>query len=150
MQECIPEKSVVRRPKHKPWFDSALFKEIRIRNRLRKIALKSNKAEDIKKYKESRNKINNKKKHAIENYYNSLELSLLYSSKNNSKLYWKLLKNVFNVNSSSEIPPLQFLNKNGEQSVAYSSSEKVEILILISLLFHVLMIVKPNYQTFIL
>ena len=67
------------------------------------------------------------KKHAIENYYNSLELSLLDSSKNNSKLYWKLLKNVFNVKSSSEIPPLQFLNKNGEQSVDYSSSEKIEI-----------------------
>ena len=42
-------------------------------------------------------------------------------------MYWKLLKNVFNVKSSSEIPPLQFLNKNGEQSVAYSSSEKIEI-----------------------
>ena len=97
IKECIPDKSVVIRPKDKPWFDSALRKEIRIRNRLRKIALKSNKLEDIKKYKKSRNKINNMKKHAIENYYNSLELSLLDSSKNNSKLYWKLLKNVFNV-----------------------------------------------------
>ena len=61
IKECIPEKSVVIRPKDKPWFDSALRKEIRIRNRLRKIALKSNKAEDIKKYKKSRNKINNMK-----------------------------------------------------------------------------------------
>ena len=60
-KECIPEKSVVIRPKDKPWFDSALRKEIRIRNRLRKIALKSNKAEDIKKYKKSRNKIDNMK-----------------------------------------------------------------------------------------
>ena len=60
--ECIPEKSVVIRPKDKPWFDSALRKEIRIRNRLRKIALKSDKAGDIKKYKKSRNKINNMKK----------------------------------------------------------------------------------------
>ena len=43
-------------------FDSALRKEIRIRNRLRKIDMKSNKAEDIKKFKKSLNKINNMEK----------------------------------------------------------------------------------------
>ena len=128
IRECIPEKVIIIRPKDKPWFDSALRKEIRIRNRLRKIALKSNKAEDIKKFKKSRNKINNMKKHAINNYYNNLEFTLLDSSKNNSKLYWKLLKNVFNVKSSSEIPPLQYSNDNGKPSLAYSSSEKVEVL----------------------
>ena len=49
----------------------SLRKEIRIRNHLRKIALKSNKAEDIKKLNKSRNKINNMKKHVIDNYYNN-------------------------------------------------------------------------------
>ena len=48
----------------------SLRKEIRIRTRLRKIALKSNKAED-KKLNKSRNKINNMKKHVIDNYYNN-------------------------------------------------------------------------------
>ena len=32
------------------------------------------------------------KKHAINNFYNNLEFTFLDSSKNNSKLYWKLLK----------------------------------------------------------
>ena len=103
------KKTIIIRPKDKPWFDSALRKEIRIRNRLRKIALKSNKAEDIKKFKISRKKIDNMKKYAIiDNYYKNLEFPLLDSSKNNSKLYWKLFKNVFNVKSSSEIPSLQY------------------------------------------
>ena len=52
--------------------------------------MKSNKAEDFKKYKKTRNKTNDMKKHAIENYYDSLGLSLTDSSKNSSKLDWKL------------------------------------------------------------
>ena len=43
------KRTIIIRLKDEPWFDSALRKEIRIRNRLRKIAMKSNKAEDIKK-----------------------------------------------------------------------------------------------------
>ncbi len=68
------------------------------------------------------------KKYAINNYYNNLEFSLLDSSKNNPKLYWRLLKNVFNIKMSTEIPPLQFTLKTGEQSIAYSNAEKAEVL----------------------
>lgn len=68
------------------------------------------------------------KKYVIDNYYNNLELSLLDSSKNNPKLYWRLLKNVFNIKMSTEIPPLQFTLKTGEQSIAYSNAEKAEVL----------------------
>ena len=70
--------------------------------------MKTNKAEDIK-YWKSRKNIKFMKKHAIDNY-NNLEFTLLDSIKNNSKLDWKLLKNIFNVKASYEIPPLKFLN----------------------------------------
>ena len=39
--KCIPEKTVTKRPNDKPWMDSLLRKTIRIRNRLRKKAQKS-------------------------------------------------------------------------------------------------------------
>lgn len=68
------------------------------------------------------------KKYAIDNYYNNLELNLLDSSKNNSKLYWRLLKNVFDIKKSTEIPPLQYAFKNGKQSIAYTNAEKAEVL----------------------
>lgn len=100
IRESIPEKLITIRPKDKPWFDSGLRIEISLRNRLRKIAMKSNNALDMQKFKKSRNKVNNMKKYAINNYYNNLELSLLDSSKNNPKLYWRLLKNVFNIKMS--------------------------------------------------
>lgn len=128
IRESIPEKLITIRPKDKPWFDSALLKEISLRNRLRKIAMKSNNALDMHKFKKSLNKVNNMKKYAIINYYNNLELSLLDSSKNNPKLYWRLLKNVFNIKMSTEIPPLQFTLKTGDQSIAYSNAEKAEVL----------------------
>ena len=48
------------------------------------------------------------KKHAIDNYYNDLEFTLLDSSKNNSKLYWKLLKKMFLMLNR----PLKYLHYN--------------------------------------
>lgn len=34
VSECIPEVTIVIRPSDKPWFDSNLRREIRVRNRL--------------------------------------------------------------------------------------------------------------------
>lgn len=64
------------------------------------------------------------KKYAFDNYYNNLVLNLLDSSKNNSKLYWRLLKNVLNIKMSTEILPLQFVLENGKRSIAYTNVEK--------------------------
>ena len=83
-------KTIIRRHKYKPWFNYALRKKIE-----KEIAVKSNKAEDINLFKKSRNKINNTTNHAIDNYYNDLEFTLLNS--NNSKLYWKLLKKMLSM-----------------------------------------------------
>jgi hypothetical protein len=61
-RECIPTKIVTIRNNDRPWFNSELRREIRKRDRIRKIAIKSNKLSDIDKYKKQRNKVNNLKK----------------------------------------------------------------------------------------
>ena len=104
IRECIPEKIITVRPRDKPWFDSLLRKSIRIRGRLRNKALKTRNESDWSAYKKIRNSINNMKKHAISNYYDSIDTYLDDSSKDNNKLYWKLMKESFNIKLSNEIP----------------------------------------------
>jgi hypothetical protein len=50
------------------------------------------------------------------------------ATKNNNKLYWKLIKEVFQVKSNNEIPPIQFTSENGANSIAFSDKEKSEVL----------------------
>ena len=66
---CIPSKFVTIRPKDKPWFDSNLRRQFRIRDRLRKKAIKSKKENDILAFKQQRNKVNNMKYYAKEKFY---------------------------------------------------------------------------------
>ena len=49
VRECVPEKNITIRPNDKPWFDSVLRKTIRIRDRLRNIAIKSKKRQRLDK-----------------------------------------------------------------------------------------------------
>ena len=55
---CIPKKWVTIRPFDKPWFNSDIRKAIRIRNRLRKIAIRTKSEKDVKKYKLQHNRVN--------------------------------------------------------------------------------------------
>ena len=66
------------------------------------------------------------KKYAISNYYDNIEQNLAKASKNNTKLFWKLLKDAFYVKSSTVIPPLVYYPDNKEQSIAFSNVGKVE------------------------
>ena len=61
-RECIPTKLVTVRNNDKPWFNGELRREIRIRDRLRKKAIKSKRECDLVKYKRQRNRVNNLKK----------------------------------------------------------------------------------------
>ncbi len=62
-----------------------------------------------------RNKVNNMKKFARESFYNSIELSLTDSYKNNKRYFWKLVRFfVKDNNSSNNIPPLQVFEGNNE------------------------------------
>ena len=69
------------------------------------------------------------KKHAIENYQNTLELQLIDSSKNNSKLYWKLLRDTFKSKSTPQTsPPLQYTSASGDVKFAFSEEDKIHVL----------------------
>lgn len=129
VRECIPEKSVTIRPKDKPWFDSTLRKTIRIRNRLRNKALKTKNESDWINYRKHRNKVNNMKKHALCNYYDSIDLQLSdASSNNNNKLYWKLIKDAFHAKPTKDIPPIQYTSDTGGFNIAFTDTEKVDVL----------------------
>jgi hypothetical protein len=72
-RECIPTKTVIVRYNDKPWFTSEVRKEIRIRDRLRKVMLKYHRNSDICKYKKQRNRVNNLKKIAKGNFEINLD-----------------------------------------------------------------------------
>jgi hypothetical protein len=57
----VPQKEVTIRLNDKVWFNSELRKEIRKRDRLRKLARRSNSDFNINKYKKQRNHVNNLK-----------------------------------------------------------------------------------------
>jgi hypothetical protein len=62
------------------------------------------------------------------NYHDNLETQLLDACTNNSKLYWKLLKETFSKNKSTELPPLQNVSANGDIYFVFDNDEKIEIL----------------------
>ncbi|XP_045206717.2 uncharacterized protein LOC123558945 [Mercenaria mercenaria] len=116
---CIPTSLVTVRPNDKPWYTSEIRKTSRQRDRQKRIAINSNKVSDWKIYKNLRNKVNNMKKYAKEQFYNSIEFSLNDLSSSNPRQYWKLVKTLMKENSvkSEIIPPL--LNNDN----TYSTSE---------------------------
>lgn len=123
IRECIPEKTVIIRPKDKPWFDSLLRRTIRKRYRLRNLALKYRRETDWNKFRKTRNQVNNMKKHALINYiyYDNIEFHLDEAFKDNNMLYWKLMKeDTFKTKPSSDISPLHHVSDKGEQYVAFS------------------------------
>jgi hypothetical protein len=81
-QECIPTKIITIRNNDRSWFNNEIRKEIRIRDQFRKTVLKFHKERDIKLYKKQRNKVNNMKKSAKENFENNLDHILLENSSN--------------------------------------------------------------------
>jgi hypothetical protein len=72
-RECIPTKTITVRYNDKPWFTSEMRKEIRIRDRLLKVILKNHRNSYICKYKTQRNRVNNIKKIAKENFESNLD-----------------------------------------------------------------------------
>ena len=65
------------------------------------------------------------KKHTCSNYYDNIDIYLHESYKDNTKLYWKLLKDTFKTNHTSNIPPIHHTSEDGENFV---DVEKVELL----------------------
>ena len=128
-RECSPTKMVTIRNSDKPWFNSELRREIRKRDRIRKIAKKINKQSDIDKYKKQRNKVNNLKKTAKEHFEQNLD-TLILENISNPKTYWKIMKMLIKSNKGySNIPPLQnIIQDEGLDEVVYEDDEKCELL----------------------
>jgi len=128
MQQCIPFKEITIRKNDKPWYDSEIRKYSRKRDRQKTIALTINNEHQWVKYKQLRNKVNNLKKHAKEQFYNNIEETICDASNSEPKTYWKLLKHLVQNNKNSEtIPPL--INKtNLNETIYFSDDEKANFL----------------------
>ena len=85
---CIPLKTVLIRANEKPWFNSDLRYNIRIRDRLRKKYLKTNNYSVKLLFKRQRNKVNNMKIYAKENFISNIS-DTLSNLDSNSKSFWQ-------------------------------------------------------------
>jgi hypothetical protein len=125
--ECIPTNCVTIRPNDKIWMTFEIRKEIRIRDRLRKKYIKNKIGTNERKYKNQRNKVNNLKKLAKENFYVSINESLSELKNTNCKQYWKTIKMLIKGEGpSSEYHPLRSPNQN--DASAFDNSDKCNLL----------------------
>ena len=68
------------------------------------------------------------KKHALQSYYDNIDLYINDANKNNNKLYWKLLKDVFHTKPTMDLPPLQYTTHTGESKYIFSDMGKINAL----------------------
>ena len=89
---CIPSRNVLIRENNKPWFTSEIRYNFRLRDRLRKLFLKSGRIADRLSYKRQRNKVNNMKKYAKENYTNNIDNIISnHDTGSSSKTFWQIM-----------------------------------------------------------
>ena len=121
------------RENDKPWFTSELRKEIRKRDRFRKCALKSKKDSDVQKYKRQRNRVNDLKKLAKENFEKRLD-NIILENTSNSKTYWKLMKMLIKSNKGHlAFHHYEILSKMNTYAILFSrKTRNVNFLINIS------------------
>ena len=124
-----PDKIITIRNNDKPWFSNEIRKEIRIRERFRKNVLKFHRERDIKLYKKQRNKVNNMKQIAKENFENNLDHILLENS-SNPKTYWTIMKMFIKSNKESNcIPRLRnSINEENFDDIVYGDEDKCDLL----------------------
>ena len=122
----IPSNTVKIKVMDKPWFNTDIKREIRIRDRLHKLARQKKTENSIRKFKSQRNKVNNMIKYAREQFYLSANEMVDNLSKNDSKSYWSLVRRLLNGNKNiNSIPPLYDEN-SGE--FIYNDEEKANLL----------------------
>ena len=97
LEQHAPTKNATIRGNNKQHFSKELRKEIMHRSRLKHIANKSGKKEDICRYKQQRNKVVKMNKLAKTEFYRSLDVSNL----TNDKRFWKAVKPLFSNKSGS-------------------------------------------------
>ena len=126
-KQCIPSKSITVRDDDQPWYDSAIRKFSRIRDRLKSKATKSKNVHDWSKYKKIRNKVNNLKHHAKEVFFSNLDSNLTDLHQNDKRSFWKIIRHFIKNNScSSVIPPLCVTTTNGDITYLVTTQDKAD------------------------
>ena len=78
-------------------------------------------------YKQQRNKVNNLKRNAKENFEKNLDTIILENA-SNSKEYWKLMKMLIKSNKPSyNLPPLKNIVDGIEANIIYDENEKYDL-----------------------
>ena len=72
-KECILCQKVLIRQNDKPWFNSEISHNIRLRDKLRKSFFKTKRESDHVSFKQQRNKVNNMIKYAKENFIHKID-----------------------------------------------------------------------------
>jgi len=106
--KCVPSKTITVRKNDKPWFTSELRTEIRKRDRLYKVARRTNSINDINKFKSQRNRVNSMKKYAKTSFYENVNgLIDICNMSDDGKSYWKIMLKLNNkTDNSVPIPAL--------------------------------------------
>ena len=123
---CIPSRNGLIRENDKPWFTSEIRYNIRLRDRLRKLFLKSGRIADRLSYKRQRNKVNNMKTFAEENCINNIDNIISnHDTSSSSKTFWRIMGRFMGKsNTSTNIPHLHI----GDNKFAFSNQEKTDAL----------------------
>ena len=118
----IPHKIIRVRQNDAPWMHNEIRKLIRKRKRIHKRAKASNNDQNIwEQYRKTRNEVVSAIRKAKNNYYNKLA-GLADKNVKNSKLWWKISKQLLNNTKKSEYPAL---NSNG--SLIENDYEKAQL-----------------------
>ena len=130
VKSCVPSKTINVRPDDKPWYDNIIRKFSTKRDRMKKTSRKSGRSQDWEKYKHLRNKVNNLKKQAKENFYNNLEVNLVELQSNDRKGFWKIIRHFVKEHDSSSatMPPLGMANADGQINFYTTNDEKANCL----------------------
>ena len=125
----IPTKTILVRPDDKPWFDSELRKFCRKRDRFKRMFIRTGKLHFLNKYKQTRNKVNNMKKHAKQTFFASIETNLENLHFNDKRGFWRIIRFfVKNNDCSGNIPPLKSVSSHGDTHLHFSNQEKANCL----------------------
>ena len=123
-KECIPCQKVLIRQNDKPWFNSEIRHNIRLRDKLRKRFFKTKRESDHVSFKQQRNKVNNMIKYAKENFIHKID-DILGNSEigNSSKTFWQVMGRFMGKTGTSiNIPPLH----KQDNTLAFSDFEKAQ------------------------
>ena len=123
-KECISCQKVLIRQNDKPWFNSEIRHNVRLRDKLRKRFFKTKRKSDHVSFKQQRNKVNNVIKYAKENFIHKIDDILGNPEiESSSKTFWQVMGRFMRKTGTSiYIPPLH----KQDNTLAFSDFEKAQ------------------------